>query len=532
MFLYGVIVPVLPFLLEDQITVPHSQVQGYVSVLLAAYAGASVLFSLPAGWIADRTRSRRGPFLSGLLALTAATLLIFLGRSVALLIVARVLQGMSGAVVWTVGLAMIVDTVGAAHLGKAVGTILSVVSVGELLAPVLGGIVYTKAGGLAGIFGLSVSMLAVDFLMRLLVVEKKDARRWENRQKNDQCNIVNGSNATDDACNNNSTGAHHENVAGRVSEEEEEEEEEVQNEESPLLSNKAENDFYSIPSGQSMLIRNVPILYCLKSPRLLTAFFLAFIYAFMLGAFDATIPTEASELFGFTSLKAGLLFIAIDVPYLVTGPLAGWAVDRYGPKPTAVFGFAFLVPTLVLLRIPHPVTGTERPQPQIIIFCALLALCGVGMGAIGAPCIVEASDVVTKFDRANRLDAKKDADNDDSADNSNENYAGLVNGNNDRSEGMDNEDDNVESDDDKQSTNDQPSPSIFGRNGPYAQLYGLNSLVFSAGLTVGPLLAGILRDRIGYGNMNVVVAILSGITAILSYFIIGGPAPGISRFVG
>ncbi len=56
-----------------------------------------------------------------------------------MLVVARMLQGMSGAVVWTVGLAMIMDTVGVQNLGKVMGTIFSIVSVGELAAPVLGG---------------------------------------------------------------------------------------------------------------------------------------------------------------------------------------------------------------------------------------------------------------------------------------------------------------------------------------------------------------------------------------------------------
>lgn len=127
LFLYGLIVPVLPFLLRDRISLPAHQVQSYASALLAAYAGASVCFSLPAGWIADRTASRRAPFLSGIAALLAATLMLALGGSMAWLVMARVVQGMSGAVVWTAGLAMVMDTVGVRHLGKVMGTIFSVV---------------------------------------------------------------------------------------------------------------------------------------------------------------------------------------------------------------------------------------------------------------------------------------------------------------------------------------------------------------------------------------------------------------------
>lgn len=44
------------------------------------------------------------------------------------------------------------------------------------------------------------------------------------------------------------------------------------------------------------------------------------------------------------------------------------------------------------------------------------------------------------------------------------------------------------------------------------------SQVFSLGLTAGPLIAASLKDAIGYGNMNAVVAGLCAVVAVLSYF--------------
>jgi cyanate permease len=46
-------------------------------------------------------------------------------------------------------------------------------------------------------------------------------------------------------------------------------------------------------------------------------------------------------------------------------------------------------------------------------------------------------------------------------------------------------------------------------------------MVFSGGLTLGPLLAGYLKDKIGYGNMNAVLAGLCGLTAILTGIFMG-----------
>ena len=123
LFLYGLVVPVLPFLLRDRIHLEPAQIQSHVSGLLAAYAGAAVLFSPPAGIIADRVSSRQLPFVVGLAALLVATLLLLLGQTVAVLALARILQGISAAVVWTVGLALVMDTVGPDNLGKTIGSV-------------------------------------------------------------------------------------------------------------------------------------------------------------------------------------------------------------------------------------------------------------------------------------------------------------------------------------------------------------------------------------------------------------------------
>lgn len=123
LFLYGLVVPVMPFMLRDRLSMPQDEIQSHVSGLLAAYAGAQLLFSLPAGWLADRTKSRQAPFLSGLAALFAGTILLAVGQNIAVLIIARSLQGISAAVVWTVGLAMLMDTVGTQNLGKTMGSV-------------------------------------------------------------------------------------------------------------------------------------------------------------------------------------------------------------------------------------------------------------------------------------------------------------------------------------------------------------------------------------------------------------------------
>ncbi|KAI0154020.1 major facilitator superfamily domain-containing protein [Pestalotiopsis sp. NC0098] len=447
LFLYGLVVPVLPFMLSDRLSIPEDEIQSYVSGLLAVYAGVQLLCSVPVGWLADRAPSRQLPFLCGLVALLAGTVMLALGRSIAVLVLARALQGVSATVVWTIGLAMVLDTVGTENLGKTMGVIFSTISVGELVAPVLGGVLYDKAG-YGGVFGLAVGIIGIDFVMRLFLIEKKTAAKYDS-------SLVDGAASAreHDARNGETDGG------------------EAAGEEDALLPGKSEEEVYKIKHEPSKLVRAIPILYCLRNPRLLMALVLSLVQATLLAVFDATVPTEAQTLFGFNSLKAGLLFIALDIPYLILGPVAGWAVDKYGTKPVAVFGFAWLVPVLVLLRL--PTEGLESGKNNIMLYCAMLALNGVGLAVIGSPSFVEASEVVQKYDQAN--------------------------------------------------------PEFFGANGPYAQLYGFSSMFFCAGLTLGPILGGALKDSIGYGNANAVFAAVSAIAAVLSYLVVGGKPKALRR---
>lgn len=53
--------------------------------------------------------------------LLGATVMLCIGTSIGVLVVGRLLQGMSAAVVWVVGLALLVDTVGEKDVGQAMG---------------------------------------------------------------------------------------------------------------------------------------------------------------------------------------------------------------------------------------------------------------------------------------------------------------------------------------------------------------------------------------------------------------------------
>lgn len=122
LLLYGIAVPVLPFLLRDRFSVPDELLQPYASGLLAVYSAASVLFAIPSGWCASRVGSRQ-LYLVGLVFLCAASAAFAFAWDFNILLASRVFQGISTAVVWTAGLDILQDAVPRGEIGEAIGTV-------------------------------------------------------------------------------------------------------------------------------------------------------------------------------------------------------------------------------------------------------------------------------------------------------------------------------------------------------------------------------------------------------------------------
>lgn len=100
-------------------------------------------------YFADRGNSRQGPYLWGLITLAASTVAFSLGRSKWVLLVGRLVQGVSSAIVHTVGTAILADSVGQDGVGPAMGFIGMSIALGVLIGPVIGGLLYHRYGYLA-----------------------------------------------------------------------------------------------------------------------------------------------------------------------------------------------------------------------------------------------------------------------------------------------------------------------------------------------------------------------------------------------
>ncbi|TEA22427.1 putative MFS-type transporter [Colletotrichum sidae] len=303
------------------------------------------------GYLADRISSRRLPMVVGLLLLGGATALLCAGTNISLWIVGRLLQGTSAALVWTVGLAFIVDATASENMGKAMGWVGMAMSAGILSSPMLGGLVYS-GGGYYAVFAMCFGLIAVDTAMRLVVADVKTAA----------VSTDGGVTSSDPQTAAGAIGLADEHLDGRAVDVE--------------------------LRGREVSSKKPAFLVLLRRPRLLAALWGTLVHGVVTTSFDSTLPLLVSDMFGWDSIGAGLIFLPLVSPSLL-GPLVGAACDRWGARRLSSLGFLLATPFLVCLRF---VDGDSLSQKALL--CVLLVGVGIGMAFVLGPLMAEVMWVV------------------------------------------------------------------------------------------------------------------------------------------
>ncbi|KAH2239632.1 hypothetical protein KXW72_001468 [Aspergillus fumigatus] len=370
--LYGLIVPVTPTALHERVGLSEDDEQSWTSILLALY-GAALLAASP-----DRIESRRWPLLIGLVALGASTALLCVGTTLGLWIAGRLFQGVAAAVVWTVGLALLVDTIEKEALGEAMGYAAMGITLGTLTGPLLGGVLYEN-GGYYAVFGLAFGIIGLDIFLRLVLIEKKDALKWLHigklstepvdnpTQKQPTDGRVSLSGTTDERDSN----GRKEHVA--------------------TSSSTPRGDTIGDANQQMPRKRRFgAVATLLASDRMLVTLWAYFIVAVALTSLDSVLPLFVQDTFGWKQTAQGLIFIPVSVPH-VLDPFFGYINDKFPQARRFVVGGALLItiPLFVLLRL-----VTMNSMSQKVVLCVLLALIGLCLAFLIPPLFVEASYVV------------------------------------------------------------------------------------------------------------------------------------------
>ncbi|KAH9221186.1 major facilitator superfamily domain-containing protein [Leptodontidium sp. 2 PMI_412] len=326
-FIYAIFVPVLPFSLQDRYHVAPGNVQTWASGLLGVFGLVVLLGSPIVGWISDEEKSRRSAYTFGLACLVGGVATLALTTHLLMLVVSRILQGVSAAVVFTVGLALVADTVNADDIGYYMGYVLSSMSCGVLMGPFFGSVTFNLAGHFA-VVGLMGTIAFMDILLRFLMIEKSEARRYTS----------------------------YEDVT----------------EHSGLLPGCIEH-LQPAPTKWKLFS-------LLANPRVATAIYGVFVHVVIIASFDAVLPIFLEQVLGWTSLKVALCFLAIAIPNTILGPLAGKISDTIGPMWPAFFGCILTAIPMILLQLIH-----ENTTEQIWLLYTLLAATGTAASMIISP---------------------------------------------------------------------------------------------------------------------------------------------------
>ena len=361
--------------------------------------------------------------------------MLCLATSIEVLLAARILQGASGGVVWTVSLIIMTDRVESSELGQALGYVALARTIGVVMGPLLGGVLYERTGYYS-VFALSFAFLVIDGIFRLTFIEARSARIWEPS--------VYPVELSSDEC-------AEERIRNRMEKGPEE----------PL--ERTSSAFITSPLRRCLHMvhrRLPPTITLLGDVRLDVSLWGCFLQAVFLSGFDATIPIFVSRTFQWNSLAAGLIFLALVIPTSIS-PLIGWLSDKHGPRWYTAAGYILSTIPLILLRlVDHDTTG------QKILLAALLAV----FGATGTLFEIPVWAEVVKCTEI-RVAAHT---------------------------------------------------RQYSAGGAVGQAYGLLNLFYALGVTVGPLLTGFIYEHAGWGNMVLVLGVLSAASTIPTVLYTGG----------
>ncbi|GAA5906007.1 hypothetical protein JCM8208_006316 [Rhodotorula glutinis] len=365
---YSLVVPVVPFRLE---ALGYDDIGGKTGWLVAAYAAGLIVSSPVAGWIGAKYKNRQVPLTLGLLFMAGAVIMFMESESFALMVVARILQGFSGTVLWTIGLALLVDSVPEQRLGTVLGYVMVGYSVGQAIGPPVGGVLYERLGYRAP-FIFSIVLVAIDLLLRIVMIEKDQALRWI-RAGHDIPNfeapghlatfsttssIPQTSSTTFDTLD---VGFEREPAPSR-----------------PSTSAKAVEA--RVP------VQLLGLLHMLKSPRALTCFAVTCLNGVVAGGLcDTGLTLWVKQQYGLDSMGAGLVFLGIVVPSFFGAPLAGWISDRYGTKWVMLAGVVLAIPAYPLLLL----------RGRLPLFVFFLVLIGTALALFGTPVLIDLSIVAS-----------------------------------------------------------------------------------------------------------------------------------------
>ncbi|KAH9250402.1 hypothetical protein BSLG_003889 [Batrachochytrium salamandrivorans] len=316
MAVYGVVIPTLPQI----ITVRLGMDPRYLGILMSAYAAGLILVTPFLGIISDRFSNRKIPMILGLFCLILSTLLYAYGQTFAHLFIARMSQGISGGVSWTIGFCMLADVFPRDNLGIVMGGVLTANTLGYIVGPPAGGLLYEYFGEKAP-FLLCTALAMVDLAGRLFLRPHIYSFNYSTIVK---------SPGNDDP-----TPANEDESQSGIAIED------ADDVRQPLLSlpQRSGSEEYGIaPIVSSQQPRKTTMLDLVTDSQILVTLVCVVVSSTVQSGIEPTLPLFLARKFQATPSLVGGLWMLIVIPGMFACTLAGYLSDRFGCKSVMAFG--------------------------------------------------------------------------------------------------------------------------------------------------------------------------------------------------
>ncbi|KAH6854768.1 major facilitator superfamily domain-containing protein [Chaetomium sp. MPI-CAGE-AT-0009] len=361
MFLAGLVIPIIPTILQHRAHVPHQQLQIWTSVLVAAYGGAFAVVSPLMTFL-----TRQGPkgyaiLLAGLACAAAAFALLQFSSNLSILILARALQGLAAAAI-TGASSGLLATAASANITWLSPAFLQ--STAMATAPFIAGYLHDHYNPDA-LFYCAYAIIAFNMLLTLMVAS---------------ATLINRAGSTDE-------------TAGLL---------ESETQRGGYGTMPSETGSHSRRSSRSISPTSIPAVSSQPSPptmlvvatpwrRLSVALGGYLVVGLISSALQSLLPLFVQRHFHWSVLDSGYMFVPLSAPAAVVGLLSGILAKRV-PKSTrflTAFGFSALVPAFLYL-------SQLRDNNRLVQHAFLLTLSGISIasGLSGDPLSKEIASVL------------------------------------------------------------------------------------------------------------------------------------------
>ncbi|GBB98348.1 hypothetical protein RclHR1_00320043 [Rhizophagus clarus] len=180
MIVYGIVVPILPLIVYEKLGRDSKSIGFLFGCYAIGLLSATPIFAV----LSDKYRTRRIPMMFGMFSLAICSILFGIANSYWQLVIARMAQGAAGGASWTLSLAMLADRFGSGpRLGVVMGTVLSANTLGAIIGPLIGGVLY-QYWGYSAPFLFCAILAFGGFLTISMIIEPTDLSAYQNVDEN------------------------------------------------------------------------------------------------------------------------------------------------------------------------------------------------------------------------------------------------------------------------------------------------------------------------------------------------------------